>query len=77
MASNFYRKRDSPRYFLGHGLALGFIAVGILATFILILGYRQINSKRRRQLGAGEDRSFTPEQLSAKGDKAVTFRYMY
>ncbi len=77
MASNFYRKRDSPRYFLGHGLALGFIAVGILATFVLIFGYRQVNSKRRRQLAAGEDRSFTLEQLSVQGDKAITFRYMY
>jgi hypothetical protein len=77
MASNFYRKRDSPRYFLGHGLALGFIAVGIVATFVLIFGYRHINAKRRRQLAAGEDRKFTPLELSAKGDKAVTFRYMY
>lgn len=77
MASNFYRKRDSPRYFLGHGLALGFIFAGFIATIVLIVGYRKINAQRQRRLGAGEFRHYTLEQLSIMGDKAPTFRYMY
>lgn len=77
MASNFYRKKDKPRYFLGHGLEIGFIVLGIIAAFILILGYRRLNRKRERQLAAGEADKYTPAELSALGDKAMTFRYMY
>ncbi|KAL3963067.1 hypothetical protein ACCO45_000071 [Purpureocillium lilacinum] len=77
MASNFYRQPDSPRYFLGHGLELGFIALGITAALVLLVSYRAINSKRQRRLAAGEHHSMTPEELSEQGDKAVTFRYMY
>ncbi|OAQ60472.1 MFS nicotinic acid transporter Tna1 [Pochonia chlamydosporia 170] len=77
MASNFYRKKDKPRYFLGHGLEIGFIVLGIIAAFILILGYRRLNRKRERQLAAGEADKYTAAELSALGDKAMTFRYMY
>ncbi|KAK2603454.1 hypothetical protein QQS21_004406 [Conoideocrella luteorostrata] len=77
MASNFYRKNDGPRFFLGHGLELGFITVGIVAAFILILGYKRLNSKRERDTAAGKDANYTAAELSAMGDKALTFRYMY
>ncbi|KAK5653413.1 hypothetical protein OQA88_8898 [Cercophora sp. LCS_1] len=76
MASNFYRQKDGPRYVLGHGLELGFIGAGIIAAFILLIGYSSINKKRRARLEDGTV-SYTNEELSAKGDKAVTFRYMY
>ncbi|KAH0593209.1 hypothetical protein MHUMG1_08931 [Metarhizium humberi] len=77
MASNFYRKKDKPRYFLGHGLEIGFIVLGIAAAFILVLGYRRLNRKRERQLAEGQDKNYTAAELSALGDKAITFRYMY
>lgn len=77
MAANFYRKKDKPRYFLGHGLEIGFIVVGIVAAFILILGYNRINRKRARQLAEGQANNYTAAELSALGDKAITFRYMY
>lgn len=76
MASNFYRARDSPHYTLGHGLELGFISVGIIAALILLVGYSMINKKRRQQMASGT-REYSNEELSMKGDKAVTFRYMY
>jgi hypothetical protein len=76
MASNFYRARDSPRYILGHGLELGFIAAGIVASFILLGSYAMINKKRRQLVNEASVR-YTNEELSRKGDKAVTFRYMY
>ena len=76
MASNFYREKDSPRYRLGHGLELGFITVGIVASLILVFGYTAINKKRDRKMADGVESQYTNEQLSEKGDKALTFRYM-
>lgn len=76
MASNFYRARDAPRYHLGHALELGFISVGIAAALIQLFAYAAINKKRARQLQNGRDQ-LSQAELAAKGDKAVTFRYMY
>lgn len=77
MASNFYRQGDKPRYFLGHGLVLGFVVAGMLATGSLVLGYRRANRKRAQQIADGSIASITPQELAALGDKAPTFRYMY
>lgn len=77
MASNFYRQADAPRYITGHGLELGFIGAGIVAAGILLLGYNRINRTRERALAAGITGQFTTEELSSRGDKAVTWRYMY
>lgn len=76
MASNFYRAKDKPKYVLGHGLELGFICAGIVAALILITGYTTINRKRERKMAEGRS-VFTSEELSAMGDRAYTFRYMY
>jgi MFS family permease len=76
MASNFYRQKDAPRYKLGHSLELGFICVGILATLVLIFGYTTINKKRERMTADGAESEWTSLELSEKGDKAVTWRYM-
>ncbi|KAI1208042.1 major facilitator superfamily transporter [Annulohypoxylon truncatum] len=76
MASNFYRQKDSPRYILGHALELGFISAGIIAALILVLAYATINKAREKAIEQGLDSQFTAEELSAKGDRAVTFRYM-
>lgn len=76
MASNFYRQRDSPRYILGHALELGFVSLGIIASVVLVVAYASINKKRERRLQAGID-GISAGELAEKGDKAVTFRYMY
>jgi hypothetical protein len=65
MASNFYRTEDSPRYILGHALELGFIGAGIIALLVLVFNYKRINAKRE----------YTPEELGALGDRAMTYRY--
>lgn len=75
MASNFYRTADSPRYILGHSLELGFIVVGIIALLVLVFNYKRINAKRERQMAAGEHNGYTPEELGALGDRAITYRY--
>ncbi|QGI85145.1 hypothetical protein CEK25_011874 [Fusarium fujikuroi] len=77
MASNFYRQKDGPRYILGHALELGFIGGGIIAALILIFSYSRINKSRDRRMAAGEHETISEEELSAKGDKAVTWRYMH
>ncbi len=76
MASNFYRAKDGPRYILGHSLELGFICLGMVATVVLILTYSKINKSRDRELASIDESTLSPEELSFKGDRAVTFRYM-
>ncbi|PSN59975.1 MFS general substrate transporter [Corynespora cassiicola Philippines] len=75
MASNFYRSTDAPRYILGHALELGFIVAGIVALLVLVFNYRRINAKRERQMAEGAHNGYTPEEMSALGDRAMTFRY--
>ena len=77
MAANFYRSADKPRYILGHALSMGFVVAGISAASILITGYYLSNKKRTRALKSGERSRFVEAELSAQGDKAITWRYMY
>jgi MFS family permease len=77
MAANFYRRKDSPRYILWHSLSLGFVVGGIIATVILIIAYRAINKKREEAMLAGRRSQYTEAELSFKGDKAITWRYMH
>lgn len=77
MASNFYRKPDAPRFILGHALELGFIVAGIVATLTLVFFYDRNNKSRDKKMSEGAERNYTQEELSALGDRAVTFRYMF
>ncbi len=76
-ASNFYRQKDAPRYTLGHALELAFTSVGLIAAVILVVNYMRINKKRAKIIREGGHNEFTPEELSALGDRGVTFRYVY
>jgi MFS family permease len=76
MASNFYRSKDAPHYVLGHALELGFIVAGICALLVLVVNYKRINRKREGQVAAGMHNGYTPEEMSALGDRAITYRYM-
>lgn len=77
MASNFYRATDSPKYLLGHGLELAFVAVGLCAVVGLRWNYRRINAGRERvRLEGGEWGDGDEVVNSEKGDRAVTFRYV-
>lgn len=77
MASNFYRAKDAPRYQLGHALELGFIVGGIIASFVLLEGYSRANKSRERKVREGALDQYSQEELSEKGDRALTFRYVY
>lgn len=76
MAANFYRQKDGPRFILGHGLEIGFIGAGIIAALVLVFSYTQINRKREARVARGDLDQYTAQQLSDKGDKALTWRYM-
>ncbi|KAK5443531.1 hypothetical protein LTS15_010676 [Exophiala xenobiotica] len=73
MASNFYRTQDSPQFLLGHGVELGFVVLALLADVVLIIVYKRINKKR--ELACQQELAYTNQELSDKGDRAVTFRY--
>jgi hypothetical protein len=75
MAVNFYRARDGPRYILGHSVNLGFVCAGIIASLILVFNYTKINRSRARALANGGDIDISAKELSAQGDRAVTWRY--
>lgn len=77
MASNFYRQQDAPRYIMGHALEIAFVSLGFIASIVLILAYNRINNTRQKRIEAGAAGQVSIEELSAQGDKAVTWRYMY
>ncbi len=73
--SNFYRTQDGPHYTLGHGIAIGFIGLGLVATFVLIVIYTMINKKREKDILEGKYKHYTAKQLAEMGDKNPYFRY--
>jgi len=48
VASNIYRARDKPWYRLGHGIILGYIAVGLIASIVFMVLLKRENIKRDR-----------------------------
>ncbi|KAF4334814.1 hypothetical protein FBEOM_11345 [Fusarium beomiforme] len=77
MASNFYRSKDGPRYKLAHALEIDFIRAGNVAALILIIGYDPIYKGRSRKVAVGDHNQYSEMELSANGDKALTWRYMH
>ncbi|PPR00405.1 hypothetical protein CVT26_009690 [Gymnopilus dilepis] len=79
MACNIYRSQDAPRYVVGHGCALMFIGLGLLAVPTAVASYIHINKQRdiaqRQALDRGELNNYTPKQLKEMGDRAPDFRY--
>ena len=43
-----YRKRDSPRFLLGHAVVLGYIAMGIVCALLLMTLLKRENNARDR-----------------------------
>lgn len=74
-SSNFYRAQDAPQYTLGHGLELGFIALGFVGLTLLICGYTYSNREKKRKLAAGFYDGYTDEQFLKMGDKSPHFTY--
>lgn len=75
MASNFYRTQDAPRFLLGHGLEIMFVALAMISGVCAVIYYSHQNKKRERDIQAGKYDHCTPEELIAMGDKSPYFRY--
>ncbi|GAA5905619.1 uncharacterized protein JCM6883_005388 [Sporobolomyces salmoneus] len=81
VSSNVYRSADSPRYYLGHGVVLGFVAMGfITAPLYAFLLKRENNKKEKLQaeqdaLPDHEKRVYTVQELRDMGDRAPEFVY--
>ncbi|KAF8634477.1 hypothetical protein AX15_000917 [Amanita polypyramis BW_CC] len=48
VATNIYRARDKPWYRLGHGIVLGYIAIGFISSIVLSVMLRRENARRDR-----------------------------
>ncbi|KAK2461666.1 hypothetical protein APHAL10511_006129 [Amanita phalloides] len=91
VATNIYRAQDKPWYRLGHGIVLGYIAVGFISSAILSLLLRRENARRDRgerdEVIDGIDNKFASERNGVyrnieeaqkeKGDEWSRFRYTH
>ncbi|KAK7033226.1 major facilitator superfamily domain-containing protein [Favolaschia claudopus] len=79
-ASNMYRTQDKPRFLVGHGCELMFVAIGLLSTMATAWISHRVNRRRdeaaRTVVERGEDKLYTDKALRAMGDRAPDFRYM-
>ncbi|KAJ7045932.1 MFS general substrate transporter [Mycena alexandri] len=80
-ASNIYRTQDKPRFIVGHGCELMFVAIGLISVAVAVLVSRRENSRRegvmRAALERGENELHSEKVLWKKmGDRAPNFRYI-
>lgn len=63
--------QSAPRYILGHGVNLGFVALGLISVPTYAFLLRRQNKKRAEILALPESEQpkHTPEEIRAQGDK--------
>ena len=73
LGTQLYRTEDSPRYFLGHSFALGYLVanIAVAGTTWFVLGRE---NKRREQSGIAEVKDIG-EVPDWKGDSDVRWRF--
>ncbi|KAF9237155.1 MFS general substrate transporter [Melanogaster broomeanus] len=87
VACNIFRTQDSPRYILGHGLAIMFLGIGLVAVPLTVLTYKRINAQRDRaelqdpvqaiSKASSHDADSEGKEREAEfvGDREAGFRY--
>ncbi|OJA16047.1 hypothetical protein AZE42_05487 [Rhizopogon vesiculosus] len=79
IAAVIYRSQDSPRFILGHAIALMFIGIGFIVVPIVAFLYKKINAQRdatqRLALERGEKVQYSDQEIRELGDRAPDFRY--
>jgi sugar phosphate permease len=65
ISSQIYRSQDAPRFILGHAVNLGFCALSIICTSILMIGLRLENRRRDRLYGLVANSVMTNENTTA------------
>ncbi|KAJ5290761.1 hypothetical protein N7478_000012 [Penicillium angulare] len=76
VASNIYRAQDSPNFYLGHGVVLGYLTVCLFLGSVLQTVLLRIENRKRR---SGERdvwiHGLNSEQIELLGDKQPGFIY--
>jgi hypothetical protein len=73
IGTQLYRAEDSPRYVVGHGVALAYMTGNIIVTSVLWAYLRSINRKRDAvEEGEGGTRLWDGEW---KGDQDLRWRF--
>jgi hypothetical protein len=76
IASNIYRKPAGGRYYIGHGVNMGLLAVGLVAapTYAILLArknkQRDAEQARQMQLPEEQRTKYTIQELHELGDNA-------
>ncbi|KAJ7680723.1 MFS general substrate transporter [Mycena polygramma] len=78
-ASNMYRTQDKPRFLVGHGCEIMFVAIGLISVALTAFISRRVNRRRdeeaRIALERGESKLYSDKALREMGDRAPDFRY--
>lgn len=75
IAANMYRANDAPNFRQGHTIAISFTAAAMAVVICLYLAYNFINKRKAKRLLDGYYDQYTPEELSAMGDRSPYFLY--
>jgi sugar phosphate permease len=54
LGTQLYRPNTSPRWFLGHGFAIGYLFLNLVNTSVLLLSLNRENKKKEQRAAAGE-----------------------
>ncbi|GAA5863794.1 hypothetical protein JCM8547_006067 [Rhodosporidiobolus lusitaniae] len=76
-STNVYRTQDKPHYYLGHGVVLGFVAIGLVCAPLYAFLLSRENKKKKAELAlpVGERPVYTVRELRDMGDRAPHFMY--
>ncbi|KAL8277541.1 hypothetical protein RQP46_010096 [Phenoliferia psychrophenolica] len=77
IASNIYRTQDSPHYYIGHGVEIGCVCLGLVTAPLYAYLLKRENKKKEQEiqfqasLPEHERRVYTVQELHDLGDKTV------
>ncbi|BGP20796.1 hypothetical protein JCM10213_008933 [Rhodosporidiobolus nylandii] len=76
-STNVFRTQDSPEYYLGHGVVLGFVCLGLVCapTYAALLARQNRKKAAELALPEGERPVYTVQELRDLGDRAPEFKY--
>lgn len=77
VSSNIYRTSDKPRYFLGHGVVLAYLALFLLlGSFVTRMMLVAENKKRMGGKRDGWVEGKSEQEVQELGDQKPEFLYM-
>ena len=74
MGTQLYRDETSPRFFLGHGFAMGYLCANIVVISTLWLVLKKVNEKREASGGHDISSGFSDEE-DFRGDEDPRWRF--